>query len=130
MKLKFKIVNFILIFLSILFTYAKAVDIRILYLDDFHGFAESYKPFGVEKPIGGASVFTSILKKLKNEKTTLLASARDMIHGNNWPNPTEGRSVIKLINSVEFDAMLVGNHELDFGQEVLKKEYLRQTFLF
>ncbi|MGB9715204.1 MAG: bifunctional metallophosphatase/5'-nucleotidase [Thermodesulfovibrionales bacterium] len=51
-----------------------------------------------------------------------------MIQGNNWANLSEGESVIKIMNAMRFDAMVVGNHEFDFGQEVLRKRILEAKF--
>lgn len=111
-----------------LLTFAETVEIRILHVNDFHGFAESYKPLGSEKLMGGASYLAAKVKKLRSEKPTLLLSGGDMIQGNNWANLTEGKSVIELMNAMGFDAMVVGNHEFDFGQEVLKKRISEANF--
>ncbi len=62
-----------LLILCVSFAFGDTVDIRILHINDFHGFAEPYKPLGSEE------------------------------------------------NAMRFDAMTVGNHEFDFGQEVLRK---------
>lgn len=108
--------------------FAESAEIRILHVNDFHGFAESYKPLSSEKLMGGASYLASVIKKLCSEKPTLLLSAGDMIQGDNWANLTEGKSVIELMNAMGFDAMVVGNHEFDFGQEVLKKRISEANF--
>ncbi len=57
-----------------------------------------------------------------------MISAGDMIQGNNWANLFQGESVIELVNEIRFDAMVLGNHEFDFGQEVLKKRISEATF--
>lgn len=51
-----------------------------------------------------------------------------MIQGNNWANLFQGASVIEWMNEMRFDAMVVGNHEFDFGQEVLKKRISEARF--
>lgn len=117
----------ILIF-SFSLSFAETIEIRIVHINDFHGFAEGYKPIGSEKPVGGASYLGCVVKKLSNEKPTLLLSAGDMIQGDNWANLTEGKSVIELMNAIGFDAMVVGNHEFDFGQEVLRKRISEAKF--
>lgn len=43
----------IIFFLSVTFAYAEQTVIRILYVNDFHGFAEPYKPLGSDKMLGG-----------------------------------------------------------------------------
>ncbi len=128
LRLKHFKVFLTLLVLLVFSVFAESAEIRILHINDFHGFAESYKPFGSEKLMGGASYLTSAIKMLRSEKPTLLLSAGDMIQGDNWANLTEGKSVIELMNAMGFDAMVVGNHEFDFGQEVLKKRISEANF--
>lgn len=102
--------------------------IRILYVNDFHGFAEPYKPIGSGQMLGGIAYLSAKANKLRNEKPSLFLAAGDMIQGNNWANLTLGKSVIDLMNLMRFDAMVVGNHEFDFGQDVLKKRISEAKF--
>ena len=102
--------------------------IRILHVNDFHGFAEPYKPLGSQELLGGVSVLAERVNTLRSERPTLLLSAGDMIQGNTWTNLFQGESVIELMNQMKFDAMVVGNHEFDFGQEVLKKRISEAQF--
>jgi 2',3'-cyclic-nucleotide 2'-phosphodiesterase (5'-nucleotidase family) len=103
-------------------------EIRILYVNDFHGFAEPYRPLGSNEVLGGVAYLASAVDRLRWEKPTLFLAAGDMIQGNSWTNLFEGESVIQLMNLMRFDAMVVGNHEFDFGQEVLKKRVSEALF--
>jgi len=125
---KFIVFITLLLFFFIPLAFAENIEIRILHVNDFHGFAESYKPIGSEKLLGGVSYLAEEIKRLRSEKPTIFLSAGDMIQGNNWANLTEGKSVIELMNTMEFDAMVVGNHEFDFGQEVLIKRVKEAKF--
>ena len=116
----------LLLFLS--FAFAEEREIRILYLNDFHGFAESYKPLGSQEMLGGIPCLAAKANALRKEKPSLLLSAGDMVQGNAWANLFQGESVIELMNTMHFDAMVVGNHEFDFGQEVLKKRISEADF--
>lgn len=107
---------------------APATTVRVLHVNDFHGFAEPYKPYGESTPWGGAAWLASRVAALRSEKPTLLLAAGDMIQGNNWANLSQGESVIALMNLMQFDAMTVGNHEFDFGQEVLKRRVFEAGF--
>ncbi len=64
----------------------------------------------------------SEVDRIRAQRLTLLVAAGDMMQGNNWANLFLGESVIELMNEVRFDAMVLGNHEFDFGLEVLKKK--------
>ncbi len=118
---------FVLLF-SFPFTHAHPVEIRILHINDFHGFAEPYKPLGSDLRVGGLPYLATRVKELRQEKPTLLLSAGDMIQGNNWANLFYGESVIEWMNEMKFDAMVLGNHEFDFGHEVLRKRISEATF--
>jgi 5'-nucleotidase / UDP-sugar diphosphatase len=107
---------------------AEQSQIRILYMNDFHGFAEPYKPFGSDRLSGGVAYLAAKAAMLRHEKPSLLLAAGDMIQGNNWANLSQGKSVIDLMNTMNFDAMVVGNHEFDFGQETLKKRITEAHF--
>jgi 5'-nucleotidase/UDP-sugar diphosphatase len=106
---------------------AKSV-IRVLYVNDFHGFAEPYKPVGSDQKLGGIAYLSARADQLRKETPSLFLAAGDMIQGNDWANLTLGKSVIELMNIMRFDAMVVGNHEFDFGQHVLKKRISEAEF--
>lgn len=103
-------------------------EIRIFYLNDFHGHAEPYRPLGSVRPEGGVAYLASRLKALRADRPSLLLAAGDMIQGDLWANLFQGASVIELMNALKFDAMVVGNHEFDFGQEVLQKRMAEADF--
>ena len=107
---------------------AQAESVRILYLNDFHGFAEPYTPFGSDDMVGGLAYLSGRANELRKEKPTLLLAAGDMIQGNNWTNLFQGASVIEAMNEMKFDAMVTGNHEFDFGQEVLNQRISEAGF--
>ncbi len=120
------------IFLSLLFATtlacARPVEVRILYINDFHGFAQPYAPFGSKELLGGLPYLAAKANSLRKQKPSLFLSAGDMIQGNNWANLVQGESVIEWMNEMRFDAMVLGNHEFDFGQEVLRKRISESSF--
>jgi 5'-nucleotidase / UDP-sugar diphosphatase len=104
------------------------VQLRILYINDFHGFAEPYQPAGNPEKIGGIANLAGEVKRLRMEYPTLLLAAGDMIQGNPWANLFEGKSTIEVMNAMEFSAMVLGNHEFDFGQKILSKRMQEARF--
>ncbi|MGA3084475.1 MAG: bifunctional UDP-sugar hydrolase/5'-nucleotidase [Thermodesulfobacteriota bacterium] len=122
-------IHFLLFFIFISFVWAgEPVQLRILYLNDFHGFAEPYQPVGSPEKLGGIAFLAEEVNRLRKERPTLLLAAGDMIQGNPWANLSEGRSTIEVMNAMDFSAMVLGNHEFDFGQEVLKKRIQEARF--
>jgi 2',3'-cyclic-nucleotide 2'-phosphodiesterase (5'-nucleotidase family) len=109
---------------------ARQESIRILYVNDFHGFAQPHRPGGAPAPLGGIAYLDAQADRLRREKPSLLLAAGDMLQGHNWANLTRGKGVVELMNAMKFDAMVVGNHEFDFGQEVLRKRLAEARFPF
>ena len=109
---------------------AAGATLRLLYVNDFHGFAEPHKPLKASEPLGGMAYLAGEVERLRRGQPTLLLAAGDMIQGNNWANLFQGKSSIELMNAMKFDAMVVGNHEFDYGQEVLKERLKEAGFPF
>lgn len=109
---------------------AAATAIRILHVNDFHGFAEPYRAPGADRPLGGLAYLATAIERLRAEQPTLVLAAGDMIQGNNWANIGRGKGSIEAMNAIRFDAMVVGNHEFDYGQEELKKRMAEASFPF
>jgi 2',3'-cyclic-nucleotide 2'-phosphodiesterase (5'-nucleotidase family) len=59
-------------------------------------------------------------ERSKNPAGTLLLSAGDMFQGTPVSNLFKGRSVTDVMNYLKFDAMAIGNHEFDWGMDVLQ----------
>lgn len=108
--------------------WAKDIEIRILYINDFHGFAQGYNLPGTNERRGNIACLAALAETLRGEKPSLLVAAGDMIQGNNWANFFQGGSVIDLMNLMRFDAMSAGNHEFDYGPEILKKRIREANF--
>jgi 5'-nucleotidase / UDP-sugar diphosphatase len=109
-------------------SYAGQVNLRILYVNDFHGFAEPYKPASTGPTLGGVAYLAGAVDQARRGRPSLLLAAGDMIQGNSWANLFQGKSVIDVMNAMKFDAMVVGNHEFDFGMKVLKERIAQARF--
>jgi len=110
--------------------YANQVDLRILYVNDFHGFAEPYQPAGSQAALGGIACLAGAVDRARQKQPSLLLAAGDMIQGNVSANLFQGQSFVDVMNAMKFDAMVVGNHEFDFGPEVLKERMAQANFPF
>ncbi len=118
---------FLLVAVSALWA-GEPVHLRILHLNDFHGFADSQLPIGSPDRIGGISFLAGEVNRLRQDQPTLLLAAGDMIQGNPWANLSEGKSSMEVMNAMGVSAMVLGNHEFDFGQEVLQKRIQEAKF--
>ena len=122
------ILSLVLVFLCLAPAYGREVNLRILYVNDFHGFAEAHKSVSSQDALGGIAYLAGAVDRLRKEKPTLLVAAGDMIQGNAWANLFQGESSLALMNLMRFDAMVVGNHEFDYGQGVLQKIIAKARF--
>jgi 5'-nucleotidase/UDP-sugar diphosphatase len=100
------------------------VALQILTINDFHGaLIENGK-----NP--GAAKIASYLEnaKAENPNGTLLLSAGDMFQGSPDSNLLYGKTVVEFMNTVGFDAMTIGNHEFDWGIDLLKQRITQSHF--
>lgn len=78
---------------------------------------------------GGLSKLASLLGRLRAERDFVLFT-----HGGDALSPSfmssfdQGRHMIELLNSLGLDAFVLGNHEFDFGREVLKERAREANF--
>ncbi|MDR7866051.1 MAG: 5'-nucleotidase C-terminal domain-containing protein [Sporomusaceae bacterium] len=100
------------------------VSLDILTVNDFHGAlaAEGKNP--------GAAALAAYLRaeRDKNPDGTLILSAGDMFQGTPDSNLLRGKTVVAVMNAVGFDAMALGNHEFDWGLDVLRERMAQAAF--
>ena len=96
------------------------IELTFFAVNDFHG--------TVIDDNGGLSVIGNYIINEKNKfpETTIILSAGDMFQGSAISNMTQGGVVVEGMNEIGFDAMTVGNHEFDWGVDVIKS-YNNQT---
>lgn len=100
------------------------VRLQIVSINDFHGaLTESGK-----NP--GAAKLVNYIEKVRgqNPEGSILVSAGDMFQGSPDSNLLYGKTVVDVMNYAQFDAMTLGNHEFDWGMDVLKQRILQSAF--
>ena len=92
-------------------------SLTVLYTNDEHGWME-----GVEESLGAANLYALWQEQegYTKDGPFLLLSG-----GDNWTGPAistwvEGESMVDLMNTMDYDASAIGNHEFDFGLEALE----------
>ncbi|MDD4193643.1 MAG: 5'-nucleotidase C-terminal domain-containing protein [Acholeplasmataceae bacterium] len=97
----------------------------IYYLNDFHGAIEKDSP-----NLGMAYIANYIeQKRLDNPNGTILLAGGDMLQGSALSNYYEGKSTLSIMEEMNFDAMVAGNHEFDWGIDVVTKNFLGDSAL-
>ena len=95
----------------------------ILHTNDVHG---NVAPS--DSCLGMAAV--SQLKKdyEKQGYDVLLMDAGDMLQGNSLASYSKGKSLVMLMNAVGYDVMGLGNHDFDYGSDVLEQRISEMDF--
>jgi 2',3'-cyclic-nucleotide 2'-phosphodiesterase (5'-nucleotidase family) len=99
------------------------INLTILHVNDTHGHIIPYVDKGAkgERQVGGAEYLAKMIEdeRAANPDGTILLSAGDMFQGTPVSNIFHGKPVIEIMNYLKYDAMAIGNHEFDWGQDVL-----------
>jgi 5'-nucleotidase len=79
--------------------------------------------------MGGYAQLSTKIKELRSRSTnSLLLHAGDAIQGSLYGVKYEGTSAIAYMNFIGFDAMVVGNHEFDYGPAILAVRIIEAAF--
>lgn len=101
----------------------------ILHTNDIHGHLAAEEAWWINPnfppPIGNAAAVATIIREEreraeKNGWGFLLLEGGDIFQGTPLGEFTKGRAVVNFMNLMGYDAMTVGNHDYDKGQEVLR----------
>ncbi len=106
-------------------------QVTIFYTSDEHGALEARQENG--GAVGGAAQVLSILRQEGYEPgsdETLLLSGGDMWTGPAISSWFEGTSTVEVMNEMGYDGAALGNHDFDFGQEVLSVNSAEAAFPF
>jgi 2',3'-cyclic-nucleotide 2'-phosphodiesterase/3'-nucleotidase len=98
--------------------------ISLITVNDFHGAMTG----DAKNP--GISKLVAYMKNEEkaNKNGTLILSAGDMFQGTADSNLLYGESVVTAMNEAGFDAMVLGNHEFDWGLDKLKARIANSEF--
>ncbi len=102
--------------------------VTILHTNDLHGRLESYK--AIDSIVGGSARIATLIKEMRNSAPgiVLLLDAGDATHGTVLSNFEIGKPVIDVMNVIGYDAMEIGNHDFNYGQEALAERALQAKF--
>lgn len=107
-----------LLFALLLSTFAFTKEVVILYTNDLHAHAVPYKlPFlKQDRFVGGfANIATLVKDQKRRHKATFFFDAGDYFTGPHLSSLTKGKAVIDIMNTMDYDAVSIGNHEFDHG---------------
>src|SRR5437879_228057 len=108
--------------------------IQLLHTDDIHGHLEaetvrsgatSFQQAGMAALAGQVSAY-----RARAPERTLLLDSGDAWQGTFISNANKGEAVTKAMNLMRYDGLAVGNHDFDWGQDVLAQRAKDATFPF
>ncbi len=102
----------------------------ILHTNDTHSRIEPLPETDRTAPgKGGVERRSSYVNKIREEnKNVLLLDAGDFLQGTPYFNLFKGEVEVKAMNLMKYDAAILGNHEFDYGMEVLEDVIRRADF--
>ncbi|MFO7756447.1 MAG: 5'-nucleotidase C-terminal domain-containing protein [Bacteroidales bacterium] len=127
MKVNIRFISIIVLFLSIITTSCnnksgqdKETELSIFFISDSHSQIDNF------------SRIKSVIDRAGDETNIILVSSGDIFSGNPLVDfySEKGYPVIDLMNRVGFDLATLGNHEFDYGQEVLQERMEQAEFEF
>jgi len=101
---------------------ANTVTFTILHTNDFHGNLEQNSGGSTSNP-GMARVAKVIndVRAAVGEDNVLLLDAGDEMQGSLLSNIQKGKPTIAVFNAMGYDAATFGNHEFDWGKDILEE---------
>lgn len=117
---------------------AESFDLTLLHINDHHShldpqsfdlnvnYDETQEGEKVRLQLGGMSYISSLIQEHSNDHSLLLQSGE--LNGTLYYSLYKGETDIKVINALQPDAYMVGNHEFDEGDQHFADLYKTATF--
>ncbi|MFL5742493.1 MAG: 5'-nucleotidase C-terminal domain-containing protein [Flavisolibacter sp.] len=102
--------------------FSQPTSFTVVYVNDTHSHLDSYGPkdANLDGEFGGIAKAATVIGGIRaTEPNVLLLHAGDAFVGDFMFNKYFGVPELQLMKQLHFDAMAVGNHELDFGPAAL-----------
>ncbi len=100
---------------------SRARTISILHTTDLHGHLLPTKTYAGLSDVGGFARCATVLRQWRREvPNSLLIDAGDVYQGTPASLLSGGRIMIDLFNRLGYDAWTLGNHDFDWGPEILE----------
>ena len=110
---------------------AEALPLTILHFNDFHGQLEPVEDRATGRTLGGIARLAAAIAAVRAEeprRPVLVLFAGDLLQGTTTSTVFLGLPDLDMLATAGVDAMAMGNHELDFGQDHFRRLLARARF--
>ncbi|MBA2670176.1 MAG: 5'-nucleotidase C-terminal domain-containing protein, partial [Gemmatimonadetes bacterium] len=115
--------------------HARAADgvkrLRVIGTNDFHGHLSPTRPgFAGGREVGGSAALSGYFARERENWNgpTVLIDGGDVMQGTPTSNLSEGRATVDYFNEIGYTAAALGNHEFDWGIDVLRARIAEANF--
>jgi 5'-nucleotidase len=111
--------------------YSEAVKVTVFHTTDMHGHVFPFRDSKTGKKIGSyGSIITILNEYRKNDRPFLMLDAGDIFQGTLDDRKTRGDIIARVIGDpmVGYDARCFGNHEFDYGYQILRDRASHSRF--
>lgn len=115
-KLSITLLTLILVMTLSFTILAEEVNLRIYHVNDVHSRVEEDDYAG---SMGYAKMATLIKEARRERENVMFLDAGDSFHGQTIANINQGESISHILDLMNLDALTLGNHDFNFGQERL-----------
>jgi 5'-nucleotidase len=117
-----------LLALSLIASSVHAQTLTVLHTNDLHAHLASFPDPFLGKEAGGTARLATLIQAIRQENpNTLLLDAGDRFSGTTVSTLFQGEAELIFVCLLGYDALALGNHDFDYGQERLS--YLRQRLI-
>lgn len=101
--------------------YCDECNLDVVETIDFYNFNDLHGKFSDTEKQPGVNELTTFLQNAKEtDEYTVIISTGDMWQGSGESNITKGALITDWMNYLGFEAMTIGNHEFDWGQDFIR----------
>ena len=119
----------LLLLLSV--SFADRSKITILYTNDIHTHIDNMVKDSSGKKVPGLSYssVSAVKKDLSDSgEKVILVDDGDFVQGTIFGVEDQGKTIVQLMNAAGYDVATLGNHEFDYGMDVLEKNIRKAKF--
>lgn len=109
---------------------ARRQNVTIVHTNDVHAQLEGMKGEKEGEMIGGIDLMGTVIRQevKKDDEHTLLLDAGDISTGSPVSNYFKGKPMIDSMNMLSYDAMTLGNHDIEEGADAVRLITTRADF--